>query len=415
MVVRRRFAAAAVAAGLASAALLFSGGVAQVASAQSTSTGLVKGFGDATALGAPDAAQLAAPIAGIATTPDGKGYWLLGADGGVFTFGDAHFYGSPAQTSPGLATGIAATPDGGGYWVANASSGFAQNFGDAADLSVGGATVFPDAPVVGIAATVKGMGYWLVGADGGVFTYGNAAFHGSAGNLTLNSPIVGMAATPDGGGYWLVAADGGVFSYGDARFFGSLGAVHLNSPIVGMASTRDGRGYWLVAADGGVFSFGDAGFFGSLGATPPPSNAPAVGIAPSSDGKGYLLATTGRALAPSGPVPSLLTQCELPGSPPTVRPSFVELACGDGNAFLQDLSWSTWTATGASGSGTFTHNTCTPDCADGTFVSVPATVTLAYPTQTSAGLEFASVRYTFPDPTAPGGVSTQTQLLLTLS
>jgi len=31
---------------------------------------------------------------GIAATPDGKGYWLGGIDGGVFTFGDAKFYGS---------------------------------------------------------------------------------------------------------------------------------------------------------------------------------------------------------------------------------------------------------------------------------------------------------------------------------
>ena len=29
-----------------------------------------------------------------ATTPDGKGYWLVGAGGQVYTFGDAHFYGS---------------------------------------------------------------------------------------------------------------------------------------------------------------------------------------------------------------------------------------------------------------------------------------------------------------------------------
>ena len=33
--------------------------------------------------------------------------------------------------------------------------------------------------------------------------------------------MVGMAATPDGGGYWLVASDGGMFSYGDAEFYGS--------------------------------------------------------------------------------------------------------------------------------------------------------------------------------------------------
>ena len=39
-----------------------------------------------------------------------------------------------------------------------------------------------------------------------------------------------MAATPSGGGYWLVAADGGIFSYGDAGFFGSAGSLHLNAP-----------------------------------------------------------------------------------------------------------------------------------------------------------------------------------------
>ncbi|WP_160291735.1 hypothetical protein [Acidithrix ferrooxidans] len=27
-------------------------------------------------------------------TPDGKGYWLVASDGGVFCFGDAAFYGS---------------------------------------------------------------------------------------------------------------------------------------------------------------------------------------------------------------------------------------------------------------------------------------------------------------------------------
>ncbi len=67
-----------------------------------------------------------------------------------------------------------------------------------------------------------------------------------------------MAATPDGGGTWLVGSDGGVFSYGDARFSGSAGSLDLNAPVVGMAATPDGGGYWLVAADGGIFSYGDA-------------------------------------------------------------------------------------------------------------------------------------------------------------
>ncbi|WP_200891146.1 hypothetical protein, partial [Acidithrix ferrooxidans] len=76
----------------------------------------------------------------------------------------------------------------------------------------------------------------------------------------LNKPIVGMAATPDGKGYWLVASDGGIFTYGDAGFYGSAGAIPLNKPIVGMAATPDGKGYWLVASDGGIFTYGDAAF-----------------------------------------------------------------------------------------------------------------------------------------------------------
>ncbi len=44
-----------------------------------------------------------------------------------------------------------------------------------------------------------------------------------------------MAATPDGRGYWLVASDGGIFTFGDAEFYGSAGSVHVNAPIVGMA------------------------------------------------------------------------------------------------------------------------------------------------------------------------------------
>ncbi|MDP9403683.1 MAG: hypothetical protein M3P85_10200, partial [Actinomycetota bacterium] len=34
------------------------------------------------------------PIVGMAATPSGRGYWLVGADGGVFAFGDAVFAGS---------------------------------------------------------------------------------------------------------------------------------------------------------------------------------------------------------------------------------------------------------------------------------------------------------------------------------
>ena len=56
----------------------------------------------------------------------------------------------------------------------------------------------------------------------------------------------------------MASADGGVFSFGDAPFEGSLGDLALQGPIVAMAATPDGKGYWLAGLDGGVFSFGDA-------------------------------------------------------------------------------------------------------------------------------------------------------------
>ena len=46
-----------------------------------------------------------------------------------------------------------------------------------------------------------------------------------------------MAATPDGAGYWEVASDGGIFAFGDAAFYGSTGNLTLVAPIVGMADT----------------------------------------------------------------------------------------------------------------------------------------------------------------------------------
>jgi hypothetical protein len=38
--------------------------------------------------------RLAQPIVGLTATPTGGGYWLVGSDGGIFSFGDAAFFGS---------------------------------------------------------------------------------------------------------------------------------------------------------------------------------------------------------------------------------------------------------------------------------------------------------------------------------
>jgi len=222
---------------------------------------------------------------GLAATTDGLGYWTVDAAGdAVRTRGDAAASGLLPPLDH-YVVGVTADPDGRGYWV-DAADGGVFSFGDAPfHGSMGGRSL--DAPVVGMAATPGGAGYWLAASDGGVFSFGDAPFFGSMAGVHLDAPVVGIAATPDGGGYWLVAADGGVFSFGDATFFGSMAGVHLDAPVVGIAAAPDGGGYWLVAYDGGVFSFGDAPFEGSAGDLS--LAAPVFAIAPAPSGRGYWL------------------------------------------------------------------------------------------------------------------------------
>ncbi|HXA32385.1 MAG TPA: choice-of-anchor Q domain-containing protein, partial [Acidimicrobiales bacterium] len=203
-----------------------------------------------------------------------SGYWLVAADGGIFAFGDAGFFGSQGgQPLNKPVVGMASTPDGKGYWLVAADGGI-FTFGDAGFFgSEGGHKL--TRPIVGMAATPDGHGYWLTAANGSVFAFGDAGTFGDSSGQGLNAPIRGIARTPSGKGYTQVAADGGVFAFGNAGFFGSKGGQPLNAPITGLAGTNDGQGYWLFAADGGVFTFGDAGFFGSMGGQA--LNKPVVG------------------------------------------------------------------------------------------------------------------------------------------
>jgi hypothetical protein len=120
----------------------------------------------------------------------------------VFSFGDAHFYGS-----------------------------------------TGG--IHLNQPVVGMAPTPSGHGYWLVAADGGVFSFGDAHFYGSTGGIHLNQPMVGMGSDPATAGYWLVAADGGTFSF-HAPFYGSAAGRGNTDRFCAMAVTGTGTGYLLA-------------------------------------------------------------------------------------------------------------------------------------------------------------------------
>jgi hypothetical protein len=224
--------------------------------------GTVAAFGAATCYGDLTGRKLNKPIVGIAADRQTGGYWLVAADGGVFSF-DASFHGSMGGRPLNKpVVGMVADLNGAGYWLV-ASDGGVFSFNAPFQGSTGNLKL--NKPVVGISLDRVTGGYWLVASDGGVFAFG-APFYGSAARIRLNQPVVAMAPVSDGSGYRLVAADGGVFSY-DAPFYGSAAGIKLNAPVIGGLNDNSYDGYWLVASDGGVFTFSPPNegmpFFGS--------------------------------------------------------------------------------------------------------------------------------------------------------
>jgi hypothetical protein len=193
------------------------------------------------------------------------GYWLVGSDGGIFSFGTAAFHGS-----------------------------------------MGGTPL--QRPVVGITPTSTGNGYWLVASDGGLFSFGDSSYYGSLPGLgfhpagsklpqSLNAPIVGMVPTATGQGYFMVASDGGVFAFGDAQFEGSCpGIGGCAGAAVAVMPDRSGKGYWLVTTTGAVYAFGDASFYGA----PPQSSVSVVDAVATPDGRGYWLLYANGVVDPFG-------------------------------------------------------------------------------------------------------------------
>jgi hypothetical protein len=101
-----------------------------------------------------DLPRLNHPILHARATHGAGGAWLVAADGGVFTRGDAEFFGSTGNLRL-------------------------------------------NQPVVDLVPTPSGKGYWLIARDGGVFTFGDARFMGSMGAVRLNQPVVAGISGPD--------------------------------------------------------------------------------------------------------------------------------------------------------------------------------------------------------------------------
>ena len=147
-----------------------------------SSTGEVLAFGDASFVGST--ALLPFKTVGMASTPSAEGYWIASADGRVFAFGDAVL--APAAGN-GLVSGttgvvgeakpsptivaIAAHPDGRGYWLLGRDGGVLA-FDAPFHGSVSARRPYDQA--VDLRVTETGGGYYVAGADGAIFAFGDA-------------------------------------------------------------------------------------------------------------------------------------------------------------------------------------------------------------------------------------------------
>lgn len=251
---------------------------------------------------APDAHQSFAIDVASAPPPPPvptHGYWLVGSDGGIFSFGSAGFHGSMGGiTLQRPVVGIVPTADRGGYWL-DASDGGVFSFGDTQFYgSIPGLGLHPagsglpnslNAPIVGMVPSHDQAGYFMVASDGGVFAFGDAKFAGSCPGIGGCSGAV-VAVMPDasGNGYWLVTATGNVYTFGDAPYFGAPGPQ--TSPITSAVATPDGKGYWILDGNGQVFAYGDAANLGNVAAGATGGFNPATAIFATSDGGGYWVA-----------------------------------------------------------------------------------------------------------------------------
>jgi hypothetical protein len=66
-----------------------------------------------------------------------------------------------------------------------------------------------------------------------------------------------------------------------------------------------------------------------------------------------------------------------PPRPPRVRPNAITFACADDGAGVEHAVWTSWTSTGATGTGVIWMKTCRPNCATGGIGLYPASIRLS--------------------------------------
>jgi hypothetical protein len=106
----------------------------------------------------------------------------------VYAFGDAAYYGAPGPQSVPVTSAVR-SPDGRGYWILFAN-GAVSSYGDAVNRGAPVGLLGGFNPAAAIFTTADGGGYWVAAAAGGVYAYGDAPNEGGLAGQHLNAPII---------------------------------------------------------------------------------------------------------------------------------------------------------------------------------------------------------------------------------
>ena len=241
----------------------------------------VDNFGESRKYPADGATSLGEPAVGIRHSVSAKGYYVLGLEGNILTFGDATHLGDP-KTDDGFvyredvdgAIDMAITPSGNGYWVVTSRSGV-YAYGDAATYTLparSGSSYWGS-----IESHPTTMGYWLMDTNGKVHAFGACVDYGDWSETTLNSNPASDRWTEDvnnirsntaGDGYWIMSNTGRVQAFGAAQDWGQIETpIPVNELNFLNCYTRilpgdDGLGYLLVKGDGNIYPRGTVDFYG---------------------------------------------------------------------------------------------------------------------------------------------------------
>ena len=238
--------------------------------------------------------HLAAPIVAMAVTPDGRGYWLAGTDGSVFSFGDADVYGSLASRGARLGqqiVTIVATADGKGYWLVNQSGAVTPS---ATPPPIDGGQPLPASDL----SHADRVGRHRPGRDRRlVHRLGRSRLRRRHGHWfgsrvdkrrsrSLPSPPCALRRRVLAG-----RRDGEVWAFG-CHCRGRTAPAGLAGTAVGMIPAQNRHGYWVATSNGTVISGGDATARASSGVSWPAS--PTSSASPARPGQSSPQAAGGR-------------------------------------------------------------------------------------------------------------------------